>query len=243
MSLKELAVDGRYSGNMYKILERYLTSNVGKPWDELYSYICSVASSRTYLGTRIREAVNSLVDVVRKDYRYFYPDFYVDDAGLLQKCKKLSRSQRNKRDKKSMPVTTIRFTEDGSTYYTLAEVHDGPVASKYTKVRLAWFKMELRIVSTTRPINDIEIPFYIKTGQPVKKGKKTHYIEYKKETWIKSQVGGKLLLDLKMLASKRRVPKPYKIVKIAYSSGNSYRFPETKDYATIYVSGTTKEKQ
>lgn len=68
-------------------LERFLDKNVGKPWDAVYSHLCSMADSRSHAGYMLREMIGWLVD--KKIYnRYWHRGYVVDEKGVLRKVER-----------------------------------------------------------------------------------------------------------------------------------------------------------
>jgi len=61
-----------------KALQRYLESNVGKPWDKVYSQICDVADNRSEVGNNIRKRLDWLVET---------SGFYIDSEGVARSLK------------------------------------------------------------------------------------------------------------------------------------------------------------
>jgi hypothetical protein len=51
------------NGEDHVFLRRLLRGNVGRLWNDVYSEICSHAEQRTFVGTRLREAVERLVEL------------------------------------------------------------------------------------------------------------------------------------------------------------------------------------
>lgn len=133
--------EGSWPGEDYKFLRRVLMGNVGRPWDEVYSEICEQADSRNFIGHRIREAIDTLVEkncyidedgVVRDDHDYkvggmfWRPVLFVHpETGLLEKmdCRR--------RYRKEKPPQTVFFME-GHRYHK----HDG-----------IWYRVEMEHVS------------------------------------------------------------------------------------------------
>src|SRR5271157_3442133 len=86
MALEDMKGEGRWCGDVYQILKRYLDANIGKPWAKLYSHICSVADSRTHLGYELRRAVGYEVDMNGNlEHIRYRNDYYVDEQGLLRR--------------------------------------------------------------------------------------------------------------------------------------------------------------
>jgi hypothetical protein len=66
-------------GSDYAIMRRFLRSNLGRPWDEVYSEICQQADTRTHDGHRLRECVDHIVE---KSCTIDENGFLVNDKGI-----------------------------------------------------------------------------------------------------------------------------------------------------------------
>lgn len=146
-----LAVGDWYSdnghGSDYSILRRFLVANRGRPWDEVYSEICSKADERTHDGHRLREAVDNIVctttelnedgEVVSKDrwgrtfdrWFGFWHEFYVHPE---KKTLEWNESRRNRyRHKKTYEQRV--FEMDGQLYHQHAGI---------------WYRVEMKLLPT-----------------------------------------------------------------------------------------------
>jgi hypothetical protein len=45
----------------FNVLERFLVSRVGRPWDKVYAETCKVADSRSFRGSEVRDYLKTLV--------------------------------------------------------------------------------------------------------------------------------------------------------------------------------------
>lgn len=166
MSLKDIKLDGKYSANMWKVLRRFLESNINQKWSVVYSQICAVAKADTLLGRKLREATLREVDVENVNDRPYPADYFVDGKGLLQKG--LQRESWKRRKKKKMQTATIEkilFVDDGlDLWYELCETSDGPAASKYSKKSWHWFRVERKYRTEAVSQHEYINGKYIQTG-------------------------------------------------------------------------------
>ena len=227
MALEDIKAPGKRGSNMYKIVARFLQSNVGKPWAQAYSKLCAVADSDTYLGREIRRMVERNVDSDTKSKlqcSYNYADYYVDQCGTLVAYPKRYYNNMWRDRKIKAPIERVCFEGDGpDLYYELTEVPDGPRASKYTKLHNEWFRVIRTVEVWTVPLDPMEVARKMIGNKEMKKGKKDWYREVSHETFNKTQVGGSILVDLRYIAA--RCPqegthhnKNIKITKLAYGN-------------------------
>lgn len=105
----------RYWGNvkdftdLLSLLKRYLRSNVGRPWDKVYSEVCKNLRADSVQGNHLRDHVRSMVtpwvqyeqDCKIYGYEvgvsYRNDDFYVDAHGILRECRKMSAKEERER--------------------------------------------------------------------------------------------------------------------------------------------------
>jgi len=45
----------------FKVLERFLTHRLGRPWDKVFAEACNSADSRSFQGAKMREALKGIV--------------------------------------------------------------------------------------------------------------------------------------------------------------------------------------
>lgn len=67
-----------------------LRSNIGQPWDKVWSEICQNADSRNIRGFHLRQHVSDYVRLQGKrddEWPYWPKKFYVDDNGILRQTK------------------------------------------------------------------------------------------------------------------------------------------------------------
>ena len=206
MALEDIKAPGKRGSNMYKIVARFLKSNVGRPWAQTYSKLCAVADGDTYLGREIRRMIERDVDMNTKavlQRAYHYSDYYVDHRGILIAYPK--RHWKNTwRDRKTRaPIERVCFEGDGpDIYYELIEIPDGPRASKYTKLSKAWFRVVRTVEVRTVTLDPMEVARKMIGNKDMKKGKKDYYREVSHETFNKTQVGGSILVDLRYIAAR-----------------------------------------
>lgn len=109
------------SGNINSLV-RFLTSRIGKKWDEVYSEICKVNDNRSSSGRLLRKNLEWLVEApgIKSINRWFPPKFFVYTDGTLQAAKQpLTWKEKAKAAKKIEPITSIPCT-NGWRY----ELHD-----------------------------------------------------------------------------------------------------------------------
>jgi hypothetical protein len=117
--------DGRWPGEDFRFVRRLLIGNVGRPWDEVYSEICQQADTRNFVGYRLREVIDRMVEKnchideegTIRDGREFEvsggwrPELYVHpETGLLQMVE-------GRRRRIKTPVERSVFELDGSLYH------------------------------------------------------------------------------------------------------------------------------
>jgi hypothetical protein len=76
-----LTIECVYHFDRLKPLTRWLRSNVGRPWTQVYREICALADGRTEKGWHMRDHVRSDVD---HRWPWAPRDFYVDAHGFLR---------------------------------------------------------------------------------------------------------------------------------------------------------------
>lgn len=54
--------DDRYTGTDFSLMRRFLKSQIGRPWDEVFSEICQQADYRSHSGYHLRQWISHLVD-------------------------------------------------------------------------------------------------------------------------------------------------------------------------------------
>ncbi len=89
-------------GDRTQPLTRMLRSNLGRPWDKVYSEICQHADSRSIRGYHIREHVWMEVATwgeYNAATRWWWKPFYIDAKGFLRE--RPHRRWRYKRDEQS----------------------------------------------------------------------------------------------------------------------------------------------
>lgn len=123
MAITSIFTERKRWGNTYRVLRRFLTSNIGKNWDDLYSKICSVASADTYLGQEIRKAVEREVDTSPRTDPVYH-DFYVDDNSILCKRDKIVWRHKFKDRQASKPILQIVFMNDENIWYEYKPVSE-----------------------------------------------------------------------------------------------------------------------
>ncbi len=112
---------------------RFLESQVGRKWDEVYSDIRFVADGRSYCGSVLLRIIASRcsVKLFGKGSKYHFGSdpFFVDENGILQR----SDCDR-KREEKLKPITEIYISpllsfekRDGIWYEVKYQKHLGPV--------------------------------------------------------------------------------------------------------------------
>jgi hypothetical protein len=233
MALEDMKGEGRWCGDVYSTLRRYLKANVGKPWAKLYSHICSVADIRTHLGYELRRAVTYEVDVNNAERLRYRNDYYVDDRGLLQALPKKDWGAAWRAQKQNAPIEKICFEEDGADlWYKLVKIPDGPRQSKWTRFTTTWFRVERTVVTDTRVVDATE-NYARNIG--LKKGKKNWYKEVTMETLRETQVGGKLLVLLRHVATRQAI-KPRKYLHLFYH----YNSAQDTTSMTAIISGKSQ---
>lgn len=211
MSIKEMKVN-RWSGDIWHKATRYLNSNLGKPWRDLHSHLCSVADIRTKLGQDIRYFIDREVDDKGK-YIASHRDFYVDEHGMLQAYPKPSSYHTHLKERRlTAPIEQIYFKDDGSAvWYEVLTVPERKV-SKYTKQQRLWYRTERLLEKYTIPLRDEESQA---RAVGLKKGKKDFYREVTHETFQRTSIGGKLLAKIKKIVARQTVS-GHKFLKLGY---------------------------
>jgi hypothetical protein len=234
MALEDMKGEGRWCGDVYQILRRYLDANIGKPWAILYSHICNVADSRTHLGFELRRAVDSEVDMNGNvEHIRYRNDYYVDGQGLLRRFAEKHWGSAYRKRQQAAPIEKICFKEDGpDLWYRVVSIPDGPKTSKYTKFHWTWFRVARTIVKDSYPVDPVT-NYARNIG--LKKGKKDWYKETTTETIRETQVGGKLL-DILRLIGARQAIKPRKILHLFYH----YDHEKERHSMTAIVSGKSQ---
>jgi hypothetical protein len=196
MALKDV-VTGRknWAGNVYTVLERFLTSNVGERWDDIYSHICSVAPAGTFLGREIRHAVEQSVDT--KGPIPYPHDYYVDEQGILRKSTSRVSYRKELQERRSRkPIIKIFFVDDGNDLWyqfdsvSVKFVHSKTVPSKHKE----WFRFERRHIDESYPI--YEYVNYVRTRQIGTK-------PVVREEIHRFQCDSKMAKKLRLIASRR----------------------------------------
>lgn len=98
-------------GDRIDPLRRFLESNVGRPWDDVYSEICEHADSRTVRGYHLRQHVWSEVDLVPDPDGSAPWGLYVDQNGILQDANPRPRFRWSRK-----PTTKLSYG-DPDLYY------------------------------------------------------------------------------------------------------------------------------
>ena len=97
--------DSKEFTDLLSPLKRYIASNVGRPWDDVYSEICATLKANSVQGNHLREHVSWMVDsyaefvervaIYGEDSPY-RDSWYVDADGILRSYPFLTRAQRRK---------------------------------------------------------------------------------------------------------------------------------------------------
>lgn len=132
-------MSGHYQGGDYDILTRFLVSNRGRPWDEVYSEICQSADYRHIDGHRLREAIGFIVeqnctvnehgeicDSTGGSFARWRRQLYVHPE-----TKKLEWHGMQKRWRKKVPIKTV-FEVDGQLFHKHSDGN--------------WYRVEMREV-------------------------------------------------------------------------------------------------
>ncbi len=100
-------------------LERFLDSQVGKSWDNVYSQLCSIADKRSIRGFHLDLHIKYYVSQDTSLGRYkLLPTYYVDENHLLQKRSNKERGLRWESKKEEFdlkpikPITRIKVNEN-----------------------------------------------------------------------------------------------------------------------------------
>src|ERR1700675_611187 len=91
-------VGSKQLGDRLNPLKRYLKSNCGRPWADVYAEICAFADKRTVRGYHLRQHVLNYVVPNNYDVGHEgrYGPFFVDPDGLLQEEARMSHAARRK---------------------------------------------------------------------------------------------------------------------------------------------------
>lgn len=94
---RQFGYDGKEVGDRLKPLYRFLETNCGRLWDDVYSEITEVADHRTIRGFHLLQHVEQYVQQSNYDVglRRSYGPFFVDTDGTLQKERKLTNAERD----------------------------------------------------------------------------------------------------------------------------------------------------
>jgi hypothetical protein len=128
-------------------LRRYLMKQVGRPWDKVYSEICSTIDTRSAVGLHVLQhlegfvSMNTFIEdgvICERNYRYTWPvnGLYVHPLTKLLRCTKNWRS----RKKKHFPPEKqeLKFVRLGDLL-------------AYEKIEGLWFRVEYRRVASSEP--------------------------------------------------------------------------------------------
>jgi hypothetical protein len=122
-------VGDKEQGDRLKPLRRFLTTNCGRLWDDVYKEICAVTDSDTIRGYHLRQHVWNYVVPNNYDvgHNKRYGPFFVDVDGTLQEKRKLTEAERlvesaywRKRTKWRLPPSHIpnpRIAVDADHWY------------------------------------------------------------------------------------------------------------------------------
>jgi hypothetical protein len=82
---------GTTFGDRLSPLFRWLESNCGRPWDDVYSEFCAVTDRRSIRGHHLWTHLDGYVDWGQSHLPYKSSWFYVNDEGLLTQRKNRRR--------------------------------------------------------------------------------------------------------------------------------------------------------
>lgn len=158
-ALEELPLKGRMRNKFDMLpsdrlspLWKFLESNVGRKWDDVYSEICRVNDRRSLLGNHLLDHVKGLVDIVsfeRNGYKYgnrgqlnrgyYYGRYYVDVDGILRSYPKYSfkRQWRQRRLDKAL----VKY--QGQYYFRQNETWYKATTAKQSEIPAVFFRGEL----------------------------------------------------------------------------------------------------
>jgi len=131
MHPKHRGFDRKSQGDKLSPLYRFLDGQVGRKWDDVYSEICRVNDKRSMIGAHLLGHLAYYVHAeglgaVRHQTT---PDFFRDEAGILQKTSDRCRRPWRHRDRVKDEITRIPLS-DGSNW----ELIENRRKSKY------WFR-------------------------------------------------------------------------------------------------------
>lgn len=115
-----------YSGFNYNIASKYLESQVGKPWNIIYSDICNIFRGKY---EHMRTSIYNIVDHSQELGYSRWSRLYVDDKGVLRKKKK----EKLKKHKPDMPIVTVEkqdYVQHEGIWYRI-DTQDKPRIKKY----------------------------------------------------------------------------------------------------------------
>jgi hypothetical protein len=97
LSRYEFLNDTRSQGDRLRPLYRFLETNCGRLWADVYAEICKVSDHRTIRGFHLRQHVEQYVQSNNYDigHRRSYGPFFVDLDGTLQKERELTPAERH----------------------------------------------------------------------------------------------------------------------------------------------------
>ena len=105
--------DNNSQGDRLAPLRKYLAAQVGRPWNKVYSEICTTNDRRTLRGYHLLSHVKDYVQV-KPEWRYgtvLSREFYVDRHGLLKKSKDYPSWRTRNRNAPKPEITKIQHGE------------------------------------------------------------------------------------------------------------------------------------
>jgi hypothetical protein len=115
---------GKYLTDVLSPLERFLRTNIGRPWYKVYSELCAGLDKRKATGLHIFQHLESMVeracyiDESGKVRCIHYHDLEVDGfyvhprTGLLREAPRLSRRERKRQRLAASPVTQVTLGDN-----------------------------------------------------------------------------------------------------------------------------------
>jgi hypothetical protein len=164
--------DSNSQGDRLNPLKRYLESQVGRPWSEVFSEICAVNDKRTIRGYHLLTHLfqDVMVDGVQRGDIGGYQDFKVGPDGVLRKHDWRKTRRYSRPEKKKQP----KVFKLGNGW-------------EYQKLEGLWFRVHYRTDETVIPGHFTERTFSY--------GKKA---ELKYRYWINTQVRTDVVMDVKV---------------------------------------------
>lgn len=138
-------VGSKALGDRLNPLKKYLKSQCGRKWDDVYREICEFADSRTVRGYHLRQHVWNYVVPNNYDvgHKGRYGPYFVDPQGILQEEKRLTAAERRKLwRQRELAKSEPRITVDADHWFT--------------KIEGYWYQFETKHYTFNNSYEDLE---------------------------------------------------------------------------------------